>query len=368
LSNSVPNLQPTSILIVEDEGIVARDIHWRLESLGYEVTGEAHSAEEALLAVRQRRPDLALMDVSIPGALDGIELATFLQNRHKIPVVYVTAHSDDITLARAKSSAPVGYIRKPFTTADLKIGVEIGLQTHRLRTALEGSNQRWEALSQSLAHDLNENLRAVQCYSLLLADATDEFLEDSEREYLQFVTDGCSRMQNMISSLLQYYRAAAGEQSPAPIDSAEVVNEVLKNLAVAIRDSGAQIHTSRLAKVQVHSMALTQIFQNLISNAIKYRAKGTPLVVHISAEHEGSFARFTVSDNGEGFDSEEAENIFELFKRVHKRERSGSGIGLATCRRLVEQYGGRIWAESSVGTGARFYFTIPLAQKSSMAG
>ena len=221
------------------------------------------------------------------------------------------------------------------------------------------SNQALTQLSHSLSHDLKEPLRIVSCYSDLLVHKCSSALDDSGREYIRHIRDGCARMENLLSALLDYYRAGTQETEPnACANANSSVQEALGNLRQAIRESAAIVQISELPVVAAHPTAVLQIFQNLIANSLRYRSSALPRVC-ISAKMTDSFWCFRVDDNGIGFDSTRANAIFELFQRAHGRERSGSGIGLATCRRLVEQYGGRIWADSQPGLGSTFWFTLP---------
>lgn len=322
--------------------------------------GQAPSAEHALKIVEKQVPDLVLMDIRIQGALSGIQLAKALKARHQLAVVYLTAHSDDATLTEAKTSDPVGYVRKPFTSEDLKVAVEIALRSHRVLTELTKSNDRLTALARSVAHDLREPLRAVRCYSTLLADAVEDFA-DSEREFLRYITEGCARMDAMLSALLEYYCASEVHARASAVDASEVLQGALANVDLSRRSSGALIEVSALPTVQIHPTALLQIFQNLLSNAIKYASDERTPVISVSATTDDELCKFTVADNGVGFHPSQAGRIFSLFTQAHGRKRSGTGIGLATCRTLVEQYGGTIWAESTVDEGSQFHFTLPLA-------
>ncbi len=352
--------RPARVLVVEDEGIVAQDIRQTLEGLGYEVIGQAPSAEQALKIVDKLVPDLVLMDIRIQGELSGIQLAKMLKARHRLAVVFLTAHTDDATLADAKASDPVGYIRKPFTSDDLKVAVEIALRTQGILTTLSKSNDSLNSLVRSVAHDLREPLRAVRCYSTLLAHAVEDSA-DSEREFLQYITEGCSRMDTMLSSLLDYYCASEAHGIASPVDASEVLQRALANLASLRQTTGALINVSALPTVQIHPTALLQVFQNLISNAIKFASEERRPIISVNATRDGALGKFTVADNGIGFPPNQSGRIFSLFARAHGQKRSGSGIGLATCRTLVEEYGGTIWAESSVGNGSQFHFTLPLA-------
>lgn len=224
---------------------------------------------------------------------------------------------------------------------------------------LERSNEKLMMLSHSLAHDLNGPLHAISLYSYLLSQEHPESLNENARNYLQEIEAACSRTAALMSSLMEFYSAAALDRRSAEwIDSKGPYQEALLNLRVAIQSSQARIEASNLPRVYIHPTALMLIFQNLLSNAIKYAGSRLPRI-QISVSRDGEFWRFTVADEGLGFDPEHAERIFDLFKRANGSNRPGSGVGLAICRRLVGENGGKIWAESTPGSGARFHFTLP---------
>jgi hypothetical protein len=475
-------------LIVEDEGIIANDLGRTLQNLGHVVAAVASSGSQALEYASSLKPDLVLMDIRIHGDMDGIETAEQIRRQFRTPVVYLTAHTDTATVERAKLTQPFGYIVKPFSSADIRITVDIALERHHLQRELEDheawssavlrsigdavlvadadqvikfinsaaselmgvtadqvmgkpiadilrvksdedrksaepsefspatlvccdgreqvvikssapvikgpgseehgtvvilrnvsdlkkteqalrennwflqrSNEHLTQLSHSLSHDLQEPLRTVTCYSAMLARRPEVEGNEQTREYLNYIRDGCERMNELLSSLLEYYRAAAtGQTRPVTVDSNRCLNEALQNLATAIRDSEAIICWAALPPVHCHPTALTQVFQNLIANAIKYRSEQRPKI-DIEVEQHGADCLFTIADNGIGFEHTQAEDIFGLFWRARGSERPGAGVGLALCRRLIDQYKGKIWAESVPGQGSRFRFALPAA-------
>ena len=228
---------------------------------------------------------------------------------------------------------------------------------------LTRSNEQLTALCHSLSHDLREPLHTVAMYSDLLAGSQDSLLSAQDRQHLRCVRQGCARLQSMLSSLLEYYRADQLDNSSlAYVDASEPLKDALLNLLGVIESSGAEVEIGPMPVVLAHPTALLQVFQNLVGNAIRYRAQRVPRIV-ISAARDAAFWRLCVADNGRGFNPKQAERIFELFARGQGTgEDPGSGVGLATCKRLVERHGGRIWAESTPGEGSRFYFTLPAAR------
>jgi light-regulated signal transduction histidine kinase (bacteriophytochrome) len=168
-------------------------------------------------------------------------------------------------------------------------------------------------------------------------------------------------MENLLRDLLEYAHTSRIEKTTAPVEPSETVNEVLAALSVAINESGARVSTvTPLPQVRIHPTHLRQLFQNLISNAIRYRRPGEAPVVEIGARREKEGVVFSISDNGIGIDKSHRKRIFGLFQRLHTADQyPGTGLGLALCKRIVELYNGRIWVESELGKGSTFYFIVP---------
>ncbi len=211
----------------------------------------------------------------------------------------------------------------------------------------------------------------VSSYVKLIEHRYHDRLDDEGREFIEFAAGGAKRMQGLIQSLLQYSRVGRKETPLQTVDCNAVVNDVSQDLKHVIADNEARVACDALPGVRGDGAQLQQLFQNLVENAIRYRGKSPP-DIHISArwiedsdDGDGSSAEaghwlFAVRDNGIGFKPEYAERIFDVFQRLHTQEQySGTGIGLAICKRIVEFHGGRIWAESEPGSGSTFYFVIP---------
>ena len=240
--------------------------------------------------------------------------------------------------------------------------------TERQRTAallakhtqnVERSNADLEQFAYVASHDLQEPLRTILSYTQLLSRRYGSQLDDSAREFMEFTVDAARRMKQLIGDLLDYSRVGTQAESMSPIAAGEVVLDALRNLQEAIAESDAKIDVAALPHVCADRGQLLQVFQNLIGNAIKFRA-GVPPSVSISSRTDGRFVRFAVSDNGIGIDPAHAERIFAVFQRLHGiGHYSGTGIGLAISKKIVERHGGRIWVESSPGQGATFFFTVP---------
>ena len=237
-------------------------------------------------------------------------------------------------------------------------------ETLSKRTAeLQRSNRDLEQFAYVASHDLQEPLRMVSSYTQLLGKRYAGKLDDRADMYIHYATDGANRMQVLIHDLLKYSRAGTRQAPLEPTRAADVVSDVLRSFELTISESGSSVTVGDLPEVLADRVQLTQVFQNLIGNALKFRREGIIHSVTISAEPDDSSGdamwRFTVRDNGIGIASEYFERIFVIFQRLHTRESfSGSGIGLAICQRLVERHGGQIWLESAPDEGSAFHFTL----------
>ena len=224
---------------------------------------------------------------------------------------------------------------------------------------LERSNKELEQFAYVASHDLQEPLRMVSSYTQLLAVRYEDQLDDKAKKFIDYAVDGAVRMQRLINDLLAYSRVSTQGKTLQMIDSHAVLGETLRNLAAALGESGAIVNNDDLPAVRADATQLSQLFQNLIGNAIKFRGAEVPRI-RISACELDREWRFSVMDNGIGIDAQYAEKVFVIFQRLHTRqEYPGTGIGLAICKRIVERHGGRMWFESEPGHGSTFYFTLP---------
>jgi light-regulated signal transduction histidine kinase (bacteriophytochrome) len=229
---------------------------------------------------------------------------------------------------------------------------------------LERSNEELQRFATVASHDLREPLRVVSGFADLLARRHSDELGPEGQRFVEAITGGVARMDEMIADLLAYARAGRIDQPLEPVDANQVVADVLGGLQRAIEDAGADVEVEPLPMVNGNAAALRQLFQNLIANAIKFVDGGPPRVRIWAAEVPEGW-RFTVRDNGIGIDSEQAERIFGMFTRLHGADRyPGTGVGLAVCQRIVDVHGGRIWVEPAPGGGSQFMFTIARATPS----
>jgi light-regulated signal transduction histidine kinase (bacteriophytochrome) len=243
---------------------------------------------------------------------------------------------------------------------DRWVGVGIDIHDRReAEAALRRANAALEQFAYAAAHDLQEPVRNVSLYAQLLARSNQNRLDADGAQYLKLTMECANQMQKLIKDLLAYTQAVDDPNSGRrSCDAEQVLQTVVQNLSAAIELADAVVTHDPLPEVGVVAAHLTQLLQNLVSNAIKYRSQRRPHV-HISAQRENTEWFFTVEDNGEGIPAEHYRRIFQVFKRLHGRDIPGTGIGLAICERVVTHYGGRIYVESAPGQGTRFRFTVP---------
>jgi PAS domain S-box-containing protein len=235
-------------------------------------------------------------------------------------------------------------------------------EEHLVKTVgeLKRSNDELQQFAYVSSHDLQEPLRMVTSYTQLLAGRYKGRLDSDADEFIAFAVDGCNRMQGLIKDLLAYSRAGTNGKVLREVSAENALKEALANLRATIDQSSAVVTHDALPAIRTDEMQLTQVFQNLVGNAIKYHGTEVPRV-HVSAtKNGGNEWTFSVRDNGLGIDPQYFDRIFILFQRLHGRDEfEGTGIGLAICKKILERLGGRIWVESQPEKGSTFYFALP---------
>lgn len=273
-------------------------------------------------------------------------------------------------LRKDGSEFPVEIGLNPVTTheglfvlsaiADITERKRLEERMRQANQALEQSNTELEQFAYVASHDLQEPLRKISAYCELVREEHGQALDDQAREYLSIAINGAQRLKQLVQDLLTFSRITARGGTLQPTDANECLLAAIENLQIAVEESGAQITCDPLPVVVADESQLVHLFQNLAGNAIKYRGDAAP-VVHVGGRSVGDEFEFFVKDNGIGIAEEFHERVFGIFQRLHnRREYSGTGIGLALAKRIVQRFGGRIWIKSRPGEGSTFYFTIRL--------
>ncbi len=246
------------------------------------------------------------------------------------------------------------------TTSDITDYEFAGNIRDRLIKQLIVTNEQLEQFAYVASHDLREPLRIVVSFTDLLAKEYGNKLDDNGWNYMAIIRQAAKKMEAMVADLLEYGRLGQSSERFIETNCNKILQQSIENLGEAINTTHASIQSDPLPTVVVNPIRISRLFQNLIGNALKYQPSDRTPVIHISAEDKDDHWQFAIADNGIGIASQHLDAIFAPFKRLHSdQEYFGTGIGLAICKRIVESFDGVLWAESTVGCGSIFYFTIP---------
>jgi light-regulated signal transduction histidine kinase (bacteriophytochrome) len=225
---------------------------------------------------------------------------------------------------------------------------------------LERSNLELQQFAYVASHDLQEPLRMISSYLQLIERRYKDHLDQDANDFIHFAVDGANRLQALIMGLLEFSRVRTHGKAFEEVKVGDILSHVIKHLEVMLQTAGASVEYGEMPVIRADEGQITRLFQNLISNAVKFRKEGVAPLIRISAEKTGGDHIFTVSDNGIGIDPQYYQQIFTIFQRLHSREEyPGTGIGLSICKRITERHGGKIWVESEPGKGSSFIFSIP---------
>lgn len=361
------------VLQVEDNDLDAELVAQSLRKGGFSASVAVVQTEaEFERQLHAHRPDVVLADYNLP-QWKGMEALDVLRRQGlDIPVILVSGALGDVKAVECIKQGATDYVLKD-GLARLPEAVRRALQEKRQlrlrRQAEEDLARKVEELARSNAeleqfayiasHDLQEPLRMVAAYTQLLAERYRGRLDADADKFMGYACEGAIRMQALIQDLLAFSRVGRNNNACQLVECDAAMEQVLLSLGPAIRESGAVVTHPALPAVWADRSQMTQVFQNLIGNAIKFRGNEPP-AISVRAEKTGEHWLFSVSDNGIGIDPQYAESVFVVFQRLHTRtEYAGNGIGLAICKKIVERCGGKIWVESQPGHGSTFKFTIP---------
>ncbi|MBI1861529.1 MAG: response regulator [Deltaproteobacteria bacterium] len=378
-----------NILIVDDkpENVLALEGLLREEDANI-IT--ANSGNEALALLLDKEVAVTLMDVQMP-EMDGFETVSLIRQNRKtghIPIIFVTAiNKEEKYVSQGYELGAVDYLFKPLQPSVVRSKVRAFLELYRQKEELGQKTVELEKLNSALfqvnaklevslrelrvlnhdleqftsvaSHDLKAPLRTISMYLSLIENKYRGNLDADVGEYLRFAVTGSNRLSSLINDLLLYAKAGNRQMKCEDVDVNSILSNVLQDLKASLEEAQGRVEKTELPIITGDPTQLSQCFQNLIQNAIKYRGSKRP-VIGVGATLSGNEWRFYVSDNGPGIPKDSYEKIFQLFHRLHSCEEvDGSGIGLAICRRVAERHGGRIWVESKPGKGSTFFFTIP---------
>jgi len=361
------------VLVVEDNPADAELVLLTLRKDGFEVSADVvQSVEEFTSRMQTTNYDLILADYNLPQWRGMETLDILCRENLDVPLIVVTGYLGEETAVDCIKQGASDCVLKDHL-ARLPTCVCRALEEKRLRdqrrqgqeelaqkvAELARSNAELEQFAYVASHDLQEPLRMIANYTQLLAERYRGQLDEQADKYIAYSVDGAVRMQALIQDLLKFSRVGKAEIEPRTTDCRSVVEQALKNLQAAIVESSAVVSWPDLPVVMADAAQLTQVFQNLIANAIKFHGAETP-VIQIAAEKKDHEWVFAVSDNGIGIAAQSWQDIFVIFRRLHTRdEYAGNGIGLSICKKIIERHGGNIWIEAQATPGCCFKFTLP---------
>lgn len=407
------------ILLVDDKENNLLSMESLLWQDGYQLI-KATSGKEALkILLKEMDFTLILMDVEMP-ELNGFETATMIYQREKlrhIPIIFITAHSyGDDNMFKGYRAGAVDYLYKPvqpeLLRAKVAIFAELYRKTHQLMQQeeklmkinknleieikdrilseekvnalnkqqlenihqLESINKELDRFAYMASHDLQEPLRKIRIFSERIGMKYSGELDAEGKSYIDKMQSACERMQNLINDILAFSKLNVEKEVMVFSNINDIIEEVLVDMEMEILEKNAKVEVDLIPKLNVHPRLIKPLFQNLISNSLKYSQKEIAPIVKITAKLDeplkapdqnnvGKFCRINVEDNGVGFEQEYAEQVFTMFKRLHVgSEYEGTGIGLAICKKIVEQHKGFISVKSAVNKGSTFIISLPVEE------
>jgi len=375
----------------EDDFLILRSVMEKIPDSAYSITN-VNSIPKALDYLLKEKTDLVFLDLGLPGSSGKEAYGKLVDKFPNVPVIIMSGNEDkNVAYELITLGAEDFFIKGNLHPDLLDRGVTYSLKRHELknllkeevaqrkkteealRTArdeleirvqertleLKRSNEELEQFAYVASHDLQEPIRKIVGFSQIFASKFEGQIDTKSKEHLNYVIDGAKRMQALIQDLLLYSRIGQNELILEVLDLNGVVKEAVGNLELIIKETNAEIICHPLPSLSAHKSFIVQIFQNLISNSIKYRSDKAPRV-EIAAQQKENQWEFTIQDNGIGIEFQYANKLFVIFQRLHPKGRyPGTGIGLAVCKRMVEMHKGKIWIEPHTGAGAVFKFTLP---------
>jgi signal transduction histidine kinase len=368
------------ILYMEDDPGLGRLFQKKLSQLGQVVV--AANGVEGLERYQEDSYDVLVIDYQMP-VMDGLQvLKKLVSNGTPPPVIMLTGAGNEEIAVEAMKMGAIDYLVKDIDGKYfqlLPLVINEAVQRYRFAeekkrmqkelkqyaTELERSNQELEQFAYVVSHDLKEPLHTIRGFAKFLEESYHDQLDEQANEFMGYIIDGTVRMERLINGLLEYSRVKFKDSEPEPVNCAELVEQVLRDLKAIIDAQKAEITCDPLPTITGNERLLLRVFQNLIDNALKY-CQNEPPIVHISFEERKTEWLFSIKDNGIGIDPRHGEKIFVIFQRLHNRnEYSGDGLGLAICKKIIESHKGKIWVESQKGQGSIFFFTIPRGEQNS---
>lgn len=339
----------------------------------------ATNGEEAFEKIVSRRPDLVLTDVMMPG-LDGFGLLKKIRNHKGVrttPVIFLSARAGEDSKVEGLEAGADDYLIKPFSARELIARVDSNLRINaarrlaeqerlyselqKMNATLQQSNEDLRQFAHVASHDLKEPVRKVKVYTGRLQEDSGTVFSGKARGYLEKINSAANRMLTMIEGVLHYSTINTTEQQTEAVDLNRIIRAIETDLDLVIGQKKATIHYSQLPTVEGAAVLLYQLFYNLINNSLKFARADVPCTIGITSKIDRDQALIRITDNGIGFDQEQAERIFDTFSRLNAKDKyEGTGLGLSLCRKIVNRHGGEIEAVGKKGEGSEFHIRLPL--------
>ncbi len=360
------------ILIVEDEALSAMSLAESLTRMGYQVVDTVDTGEGAVEAVERHPVDLILMDIMLKGSMTGIEAAKRINAKADVPVIYLSAYSDDETLEGAKATKPYGYIVKPYPDREIRAAVEMALHQHDLEVRrrhaeaereeyarkLEATNRTLEAFSYSVAHDLRAPLRAAHHIARQVLDQASPRLTPEERSDFARVLASLQKMSDIVKGLLALGFASQTSLQTSEVEVSLLTSSVFAELREGEDPREVDLKVEPGIRVEGDARLWRSVLQNVLENALRFTAERNPATIEVAELNLDGERVVRIRDNGIGLDLATAKGLFEPFRQFHHTHAKGGGLGLATVKRAMERMGGRVWMESAPGQGAALFLAL----------
>jgi len=322
----------------------------------------AKSANAALKLLQNQLPNLILLDVSMP-EMNGFDFCRVLKNNHQyssIPIIFLTASDDEESIKKAFELGAQDYVTKPFKPAELIARVNTQLKLIQQTEDLKNAYNNLDAFCYSVAHDLKSPLLSIKkLIDFLLEDCCTKFTNDEE-ELAKNIQEKAAEVTGIIDHLLGFSHAGSQKISISKIDTKKLFYTVFKELSALEDERQICFQVEDLPIIHGDPVLFKLLFQNILSNALKYTRKEKYAVIHIDFEVVENYIIFSVADNGVGFDMKYADRLFHVLERLHSnKEFEGNGVGLAICQRILQRQGGKAWLTGKPGDGATFFFSVP---------
>jgi signal transduction histidine kinase len=358
------------ILIVEDELLIAKNLSYKLEKLGYEIADIVSCGADAIQRAIEMKPNLILMDIVIKGDIDGIETAAIIHQKLDIPIIYTTAYADDETLERAENTGSYGYLLKPFKERELHATIKIALSKHQeavtmqkfIAVAAAKSENRSRFISMAY-HDLNTPLTTIQLSAEMMEDSDFPQRPGTTNKNVARIKKAVSNMSELLTEILMLSKAESGKLSLNlnQVNVTDICTSILEELQPIVTDKHlVTFHTqTKLLYANLDAQLLHHLLTNLLCNAIKYSPDGGNISLELSCENQQII--FGVRDEGIGMTGEYQGKLFEQFERgANVGKIKGLGLGLCIVKHIVDLHGGTISVESTIDKGTTFMVALPL--------